>query len=48
VHRFVREKMPELRRLGAVVIVNVCGSSIEEYVEVSRILSDVEGWRRSS
>jgi dihydroorotate dehydrogenase (NAD+) catalytic subunit len=43
VHRFVREKMPELRRLGAVVIVNVCGSSIEEYVEVTRILSDCEG-----
>ncbi|MCX6550154.1 MAG: dihydroorotate dehydrogenase [Acidobacteria bacterium] len=43
VHRFVREKMPELRRLGAVVIVNVCGSSLDEYVEVSRILSDVEG-----
>jgi dihydroorotate dehydrogenase (NAD+) catalytic subunit len=43
VRRFVREKMPELRRLGATVIVNVCGSSIGEYVEVSRILSDVEG-----
>jgi len=43
VHRFVREKMPELRRLGAVVIVNVCGSSIEEYVEVTRVLSDCEG-----
>ena len=43
VHRFVREKMPELRRLGAMVIVNVCGSSIDEYVEVSRILSDAEG-----
>ncbi len=43
VHRFIREKMPELRRLGAVVIVNVCGSSIDEYVEVSRILSDAEG-----
>ena len=41
--RFVREKMPELRRLGAVVIVNVCGSTIEEYVEVTRILSDCEG-----
>jgi dihydroorotate dehydrogenase (NAD+) catalytic subunit len=43
VHRFIREKMPELRRRGAVVIVNVCGSSLDEYVEVSRILSDVEG-----
>ena len=43
VHRFVREKMPELRRLGAVVIVNICGSSLDEYVELARILSDVEG-----
>ncbi len=43
VHRFVAEKMPELRRLGATVIVNVCGSSVAEYVEVCRILSDVEG-----
>ena len=43
VHRFIREKMPELRRRGAVVVVNVCGRSLDEYVEVSRILSDVEG-----
>ncbi len=43
VHRFIDEKMPELRRLGATVIVNICGSSIDEYVEVARILSDVEG-----
>ena len=26
VHRFVDEKLPELRRLGATVIVNVCGT----------------------
>jgi dihydroorotate dehydrogenase (NAD+) catalytic subunit len=43
VHRFIDEKMPELRRRGAVVIVNVCGTSIGEYAEVARILSDVEG-----
>jgi dihydroorotate dehydrogenase (NAD+) catalytic subunit len=43
VHRFVAETLPELRALRAVVIVNVCGSSIEEYAEVSRILSDAEG-----
>ena len=43
VHRFVREKMPELRQLGAVVVVNVCGTTIDEYCEVSRILSDCEG-----
>jgi dihydroorotate dehydrogenase (NAD+) catalytic subunit len=43
VHRFVQEKMPELRRAGATVIVNVCGTTVHEYVEVSRILSDAEG-----
>jgi dihydroorotate dehydrogenase (NAD+) catalytic subunit len=43
VHRFVREKLPRLRELGARVIVNVCGTTIDEYAEVSRILSDQEG-----
>jgi dihydroorotate dehydrogenase (NAD+) catalytic subunit len=43
VHRFVREKLPELRERGAVVIVNVCGTTVDEYCEVSRILSDHEG-----
>lgn len=43
VHRFIAEKMPELRARGAVVIVNICGTTIHEYVELSRILSDVEG-----
>jgi len=43
VHRFVAEKLPELRALGATTIVNVCGTTIEEYCEVSRILSDHEG-----
>ena len=40
---FIQEKMPELRRLGATVFVNICGSSLDEYVELARILSDVEG-----
>src|SRR5215210_6324169 len=43
VHRFVKETLPELRALGAVVMVNVCGTTIDEYAEVSRILSDAEG-----
>ncbi len=43
VHRFVREKMPELRARRAVVIVNICGTTIDEYAELARILSDVEG-----
>jgi dihydroorotate dehydrogenase (NAD+) catalytic subunit len=43
VRRFVAEKLPELRARRAVVIVNVCGTTLDEYVEVSRILSDHEG-----
>jgi dihydroorotate dehydrogenase (NAD+) catalytic subunit len=41
--RFVDEKLPELRARGATVIVNVCGTTLDEYVEVSRIVSDAEG-----
>ncbi len=43
VHRFVSEQLPELRRRGAVVLVNICGTTLEEYVEVARVLSDAEG-----
>jgi dihydroorotate dehydrogenase (NAD+) catalytic subunit len=43
VHRFVAEKLPELRRRRALVIVNICGTTIDEYVELARILSDAEG-----
>lgn len=43
VHRFVAEKLPELRARGAVVIVNICGSTIDEYAELARILSDADG-----
>ena len=41
--RFVDEKLPELRARGATVIVNVCGTTLDEYVEVSRIISDADG-----
>jgi dihydroorotate dehydrogenase (NAD+) catalytic subunit len=43
VHRFISDKLPELRRLGATVIVNICGSTIAEYCDVARALSDAEG-----
>src|SRR5262249_52780236 len=43
VHRFIREKLPELRERRAVVFVNICGTTIDEYCELARILSDVEG-----
>jgi dihydroorotate dehydrogenase (NAD+) catalytic subunit len=43
VHRFINERLPELRKRRAVVIVNICGTTLDEYVEVARILSDAEG-----
>ena len=42
-HRFVRERLPELRERRATVIVNICGTTLDEYVEIARILSDVDG-----
>src|SRR3981189_850655 len=43
VRRFVDEKLPELPARKATVVVNVCGTTLDEYVEVSRILSDADG-----
>jgi len=43
VHRYIDEKLPELRRVGATNVVNICGSTLDEYVELARILSDAEG-----
>jgi dihydroorotate dehydrogenase (NAD+) catalytic subunit len=43
VHRFIAEKLPELRARHATVIVNVCGTTLDEYVEIARILSGAEG-----
>ena len=43
VHRYIAEKLPELRRLGVTNIINICGSTLDEYVELARILSDAEG-----
>jgi dihydroorotate dehydrogenase (NAD+) catalytic subunit len=43
VRRFVAEKLPELRERGATVIVNICGSTLDEYVELARMLSDADG-----
>ena len=43
IHRFIREKLPGLRERRAVVIVNICGTTLDEYVELARILSDEEG-----
>jgi dihydroorotate dehydrogenase (NAD+) catalytic subunit len=43
VHRYIAEKLPELRRLGATNIINICGSTLDEYVELARLLSDADG-----
>lgn len=43
IERFVEEKMPRLRELGPTILVNICGSTIEEYAELARILDGVEG-----
>ena len=43
VRRFIDEKLPELHARRATVIVNICGTTLDEYAEVARILSDAEG-----
>ena len=44
VRAFVAEKMPRLREIkGAVVIANVFGFSIEDYLEVISVLNDASG-----
>jgi len=43
VHRFVRQYLPVLRERRAVVIVNICGVTVEEYAEIARVLSDAGG-----
>ena len=43
VKRFVAEKLPILRDQATVVIVNICGSTINEYAEIARILDDSDG-----
>lgn len=43
VNKFISEKVPFLKQSNAVIIPNVAGHSVEENVELCRILSDVEG-----
>jgi dihydroorotate dehydrogenase (NAD+) catalytic subunit len=43
VRAFVDQKMPKLRTMGAVVIANVFGYSIEDCVEVIEVLNDAPG-----
>ncbi len=43
IKRFIDEKMPRLRELGTTVLVNICGSTLEEYQELAHILDSVDG-----
>ena len=43
IRRFLAQKLPAVRALGKIVIANICGSSLEEYGELSRILDQAEG-----
>jgi dihydroorotate dehydrogenase (NAD+) catalytic subunit len=43
VEGFIRDYMPFLQKAGVPVIVNIWGTSTEEYAEVARHLSDVPG-----
>jgi dihydroorotate dehydrogenase (NAD+) catalytic subunit len=43
VHRFIREQLPQLRARRATVFVNICGTTIDEYVELAKILSEADG-----
>jgi len=43
IRAFVEKVLPQLRALNTAVIVNVCGETVEEYAEVSRIASEAEG-----
>src|SRR5512145_1182010 len=41
VHAFVRDVMPRLRSHDTRVLINVCGDTIDEYSEVTRVVDGV-------
>jgi dihydroorotate dehydrogenase (NAD+) catalytic subunit len=43
VRAFVEKVLPALRRHDTAVLVNVCGDTVEEYAEVTRIVDQAEG-----
>jgi dihydroorotate dehydrogenase (NAD+) catalytic subunit len=43
VRAFVAEKLPLLRKFDTAVVVNVFGYTVDDYVEVIRVLEDAEG-----
>lgn len=42
VEKFIKEKLPALKSIDTRIIVNFWGKTIDEYVEVAKILDDVE------
>jgi dihydroorotate dehydrogenase (NAD+) catalytic subunit len=40
VRNYVRDVLPRLSRYDTAIVVNVCGDTVEEYAEVTRILED--------
>jgi len=43
VRAFVAEKLPVLRKFDTAIVANVFGCTVEDYVEVIRVLEDAEG-----
>ncbi len=43
VRAFVKDVLPRLARFDTVVLVNVCGDTVDEYAEVTRVLDDAPG-----
>ena len=45
VEHFINEDLPWLRKFNTAVIVNACGSTVEDYVELCKILNktDIDG-----
>ena len=42
VEKFIKEKLPALKSIDTRIIVNFWGKTIDEYIEVAKILDDVE------
>ena len=40
IHKFVKDKMPFLRKLDSPVIVNIAGNTPQEYIDILKILDD--------
>ncbi len=43
IRAFVRDVLPRLQRHDTVVLVNVCGDTVQEYAEVARVCDDAAG-----